>query len=152
MDAIRLDLDQGHPSKAVCRNFQGYWMGAKTMAQEQTTEAGPGKSGAPFMPKEFANFGQQAFDSMMGMQKGYLEALQDLNQRWVSGVNAEAALASEFFTKLAAAKSIPEAATACQDCANRQMEILADNSRQLMAASEKIVPGMLGNGFRGAGT
>jgi hypothetical protein len=59
---------------------------------------------------------------------------------------------AEFFTKLAGAKSIPDAATACQGYATGQMEILAENSRQLMAASNKIIPQLLGNGFNGKAT
>jgi len=113
------------------------------MAQEQQT---------PIMSQEFSEMGQKTIEAMMGVQKGFLDALQELNQQWVSGVNAETALASEFLTKLAAAKSIPDAAIACQGCANRQMEILAENSRQFMAAGEKIMPHLFGNGRKGAGT
>jgi hypothetical protein len=60
-------------------------------------------------------------------------------------------LASEYFAKLAAAKSIPDAAIVYQSSANRQMEILAENGRQLMTASEKMTK-LFGNGLGGAGT
>ena len=98
-------------------------------------------------PPQFADMGRQSIDAMMGMQRGLLDAFEELNRHWVSGVNAEAALASELFTKLAAAKSIPEAAVACQGCANRQVEILAENGRQLMATGEKMMPRLFGNGL-----
>jgi len=100
----------------------------------------------------FADAGRQSMDAMLDIQKDFLDAVQDLNQHWVSAFNAEAALASELFTKLAAAKSIPDAAVACQGCANRQVEILAENARQLMAAGQRMMPGMPGNGSSGAGT
>ena len=87
----------------------------------------------------------------MEMQKGFLDTLQEVNRQWVSGVNAEAALASDLFDKLAAAKSIPDAVIVYQGCASRQLEIFAENGRQLMTASEKMMP-RFGNGFNGAGT
>ena len=67
-------------------------------------------------------------------------------------MNAEAALASEFLATLAAAKSIPDAAIACQTCASHQMEMFAENGRQFMAAGERMIPKLLGNGYSGAGT
>jgi hypothetical protein len=108
------------------------------MAQEQATQA---------LPPEFAAMGQKSIEQMTGMQKGFLSALQELNRHWISGVNAEAALASELLDKLSAAKSLPDAAMAYQGCMNRQMEIIAENSRQMLAASEKLMPHLLGNGL-----
>ncbi|HLH95909.1 MAG TPA: phasin family protein [Xanthobacteraceae bacterium] len=110
------------------------------MAQEQGTA------------QEFSAMGQKTIETMMGMQRGFLGAMQELNHQWVSGFNAETALASEFFAKLAEAKSIPDAAIACQGCVNRQMEIFAENSRQMMAASEKYMPQLFGNGSGAAST
>ena len=112
------------------------------MAQEQTSTAS----------QQFADIGRHSMETMMGMQRGFLDAVQELSQQWASSVNAETALTSELFTKLAAAKSIPDAAIACQGCANRQMEILAESGRRLMAAGEKMVPRVFGNGFSGPGT
>ena len=110
------------------------------MTEEQTVSRG------------FAEMGQHSIDAMMGMQKGFLDVFEELNRQWVSSVNAEAALASEFFTKLAAVKSIPDAAIACQGCASRQMEILAENGRRFMSAGEKMVPRLFGNDLGGAGS
>jgi hypothetical protein len=42
-------------------------------------------------------------------------------------------------TKFATAKSIPDAASACQEYANRRAEIFADDARQLLAAADKVV-------------
>ena len=119
------------------------------MAQQRTmTKPTAGRLATPFFMKEFANMGQKNFDTMMGLQKEILDAVYDINQQWILGINAEATLASELFTKLVAARSIPDAVSACQDCGSRQLEILAEQSRGLMAASERIVP-RLGNGFKG---
>ena len=119
------------------------------MAQHRrTTKPTAGRLATPFFMKEFANMGQKTFDTMMGLQKEILDAAHDINQQWIVGINAEATLAYELFTKLAAARSIPDAVSAFQDCGSRQLEILAQRSRGLMAASERIVP-RLGNGFKG---
>lgn len=109
------------------------------MAQEQT------------ISQPFSDVGRQSIETMMDMQKGFLDAFQEINRQWISGINARAQLASELFDKLAAAKSVPDAAIACQGCAQRQMEILAESGRQLFAAGEKMVPRLFGNGFGGAG-
>lgn len=98
----------------------------------------------------------QQFDQMgeknIEMMIGALDVFRQINQGWISSLHAEMALASEYFAKLAAAKSIPDAAIVYQSCANRQMEILAENGRQLMTASEKMMPKLFGNGLGGAGT
>jgi hypothetical protein len=102
--------------------------------------------------KQFADLGQEAFDRMMALQKGFQETAQEMNRQWAASMNAEAALASEFLARLTAAKSISDAASACQECGSRQMEILADQNRKLMQASERIVPQLFGDGFKGTGT
>jgi hypothetical protein len=118
------------------------------MRQEQTST----ESAAPFLMKQFADLGQETFYRMMTLQKGLLKTVQELNQQWAASMSAEAELASQFFAKLTAAKSMPDAASACQECGSRQMEILADQNRKLMAASERIMPQMFGNGLKGGGT
>jgi Phasin protein len=101
---------------------------------------------------EFVGMGRKSFDTLVTLQEELLGALQDFNRQWSAGMNAEAKLASELFAKLAGAKSVPEATSACLDCGTRQMEILAENSRGFLAASEKILPQLFGNGFKGGGT
>ena len=103
----------------------------------------------PFATSDFSIIGRKTFDRMVALQQNFLGALQDINQQWVATINAEIALASETLTKLAAAKSIPDTVAACQNCGTRQMEIVAENSRGLQAANEKIMSRLSGNGVRG---
>jgi hypothetical protein len=109
-------------------------------------------AGATSGTNEFVDMGRKSFDTLVNLQKQVLGAFQDFNQQWIAGMNAEAKLAPELFAKLPGAKSVPEATSACQDCGTRQMEILAENSRGFLAASEKILPQLFGNGFKGGGT
>jgi len=106
----------------------------------------------PFPASEFSVVGRKTFDSMVGLQQNFLGALQDINQQWAATINAEIALVSETLTKLAAAKSIPDTVATCQSCGTRQMEIVAENSRGLQAAGEKIMSHLSGDGLRGGGT
>ena len=86
---------------------------------------------------------------MMDIQKGVLESVAEMNQHWVSRAKSEAELASEFLAKLTAARSIPDTATACQECASRQMEIFAEDGRWFLAATQKMLPHILQNGPAG---
>jgi hypothetical protein len=86
---------------------------------------------------------------------GYRPIARSQNQRRLSSSLmrcAHEALASELFAKLTAAKSIPDAASACQQWGSRQMEILAEQNRRVMATSERIAPQLFGNGFKGGST
>jgi hypothetical protein len=114
------------------------------MQQEWTATA--------FPMKQFADLGRETFARLMALQKGFLETVQEMNQQWAASMNAEGALASELFAKLTAAKSIPDAASACQQWGSRQMEILAEQNRRVMATSERIAPQLFGNGFKGGST
>jgi hypothetical protein len=103
----------------------------------------------PLSAIDFSAIGRNTLDRMVGLQKGLLGALHDMNEQWAATINAEIALASETLTKLAAAKSIPDTVAACQNCGTRQMEIVAENSRGLQAANERIMSHLSGNGVRG---
>ena len=113
---------------------------------------GTGRAGDAFQMAQFGNLAQEGFDRMIALQKKFLDAAQDMNLHLVAGMNAEAALVSELFAKLTAAKSIPDAASACQECGSRQMEILAEQNRKLMAAAEKLIPRPDGNGCQRGGS
>jgi len=103
-------------------------------------------------PYGFAEIGRKTFEMMADMQKGILESLLLLNRQCLAHAEVDAKLTSEFMTKLATAKSIPDATSACQEYANRRMKIFEDDTRQLLAAADKAVPKFLDNGFRAAGT
>jgi hypothetical protein len=62
-----------------------------------------------------------------------------MNRAWLARVQSGVTLASELAGKLATARTIPNAAAACQECMNRQMEMFVENSRQMFADSEKLM-------------
>lgn len=73
------------------------------------------------------------------MQKELFETFEGINRQWVSRIESEAKLASDFVSKLTAARSIPDAASAYQECATRQFEMFTEDSRRLLADSQKLV-------------
>jgi hypothetical protein len=84
------------------------------------------------------------------MQTELFEKLQEINRNWIDRMQSEAALASEFTTKLTAARSIPETATACQDWARRRMEMSAEDAKRLAADGQEVLKTgtqMLTNGW-----
>ena len=94
---------------------------------------------ASLMPAELSAIAQKNVEMMVDMQKELFDAFEAMNRDWLSWMRSESSLASEFVGKLAAAGSVPDAATACQECMTRQMEMLAEGGRQLFANSQKLV-------------
>jgi hypothetical protein len=59
--------------------------------------------------------GKKRIDEFVKMQAELLDKLQETNRQWLDRAQSEANLASEFASKLAAARSIPDAMTAFQE-------------------------------------
>jgi len=98
------------------------------------------KSSAPgFVPAAFGETGRKQFEAALEVQKELLGTLEEMNRAWLARAQSGVTLASELVGKLAMARTIPDAAAACQECMNRQMEMFAENSRQMFADSEKLM-------------
>jgi Phasin protein len=99
----------------------------------------PGKSvnwpGPTFTPGAFGEMGKKQAE----MQKEFLDTLEEINRAWLARAQSGVTLASELVGKLAAARSIPEATSAYQECMTRQMELLAEDGRRIVADSERLM-------------
>src|SRR6516164_2968477 len=94
------------------------------------------KSSAPgFVPAAFGETGRKQFEAALEVQKELLGTLEEMNRAWLARAQSGVALASELVGKLATARTMPDAAAAWQECMNRQMEMFAENSRQMLADS-----------------
>ena len=103
-------------------------------------------------PAAFAETGKQRAEDMISFQTELFQYLQEANQKWFARMQSEAAMASEFATKLAAARSIPETATIYQEWANRRIELLSQDGTCLFTDTKKMMEAgarMLGNGWAG---
>jgi hypothetical protein len=107
------------------------------MAQKEShTE----KSSSPLlMPTEFAEMGKKRADEFVKTQTEFLEKLQEMNRQWFDRAQSEASLASEFTSKLTAARSIPEAMAAYQEWASRRFEMMAEDGKHLFADAQKFM-------------
>jgi uncharacterized protein with PIN domain len=107
------------------------------------------------IPVEFAEIGQKRVEAMMNLQQELFGRFAEFTQAWFARAKSEADLASEFVTKLTAARSVPETATACQECMDKRMEMLAEDSRRLFNDSQKFLhmgTRLLMNGSAGNGS
>ena len=110
------------------------------MAQtEERTEESRESLIPSLIPAEFAEIGKKRVDALMEIQKELLDRLEEFNQAWFTRAKSETSLASEFVTKLTSARSVPETASACQECMGKQIEMLADDGRRLFAESQKFL-------------
>ena len=92
-----------------------------------------------YMPGVLGELGKTQFEAAFEIQKDFIGVIEESNLAWLARVQSEVALATELATKLAAARSIPDAAGACQECLSRQIEILAENGRQALTDGEKLM-------------
>jgi len=90
------------------------------------------------MPAEFAPIVKERIEDFVNAQTELLEKLQESNRQWFDRMQSEANLTSEFASKLTAARSIPDAMTACQEWANRRFEMMAEDREHLLSDCQKF--------------
>lgn len=95
------------------------------------TNKGTVKSNA--MPPPFGEMGQKNLAACVGMQRDFLKALEEFNHDWSERAAAEVQLVSELASKLSAARTPLDAASAYQEWMTKRMEMLADDGRRLLS-------------------
>lgn len=107
------------------------------MAQPQTERTA--KSAAPtLILPELAAIGKKRIEECVNAQTDLFDKLGETSLEWFDRVQSEADLASEFASKLTAARSSPEAMTACQEWSNRHITMMADDGKHLLADAQKL--------------
>jgi len=89
-------------------------------------------------PQEFAAFGQKRIEDFVAGQSALLNDLQETNREWLDRIQVEANENTECLSKLTAARSIPDAMTACQEWANRWFEMMSEDRKHLLADYQKL--------------
>jgi len=118
-------------------------------AKEQTS----GSSATPMMPAELFEFGQKRAEALIEFQKQLFATLEQTNKVWLERMQLEADLMSKFTSKLSTAKSIPEAASVCQEWMGQRMDLMKDDAQKIMDESQKLAKTssrILGNGGLGS--
>ena len=78
-------------------------------------------------------------EEILHAQNEFLETLQQANRQWLDRLQTETAFVSEFSSKLGAARSLPEAMSACQDYTRRWFEMMAEDGEHLLADSKALM-------------
>jgi len=107
------------------------------------------------VPAEFGELGKKQIEAFSNAQMEFLSNLQEINKHWMDRMQSEANIASEFVSKLTAARSIPDAMTACQEWTSRRLELMVEDGQHVFADTQKLMKSgtqFLGNGWRGITT
>ena len=121
------------------------------MPQQESYIDRAGKLPPYLLFPEFATMGKQCMGELVDVQRELFETLQETNWRWLERVQSEAALASKLATKLTATRSVSEAMTTCEEWTSRQIEMIAEDSKLLVADTQKLIATgarLLWNGWR----
>jgi hypothetical protein len=88
---------------------------------------------------QFATMGKKNIEELLNVQAKLFENLQETNRHWLERVQSEAALASKFATKLTTTRSMSDAMTTCQEWSTRQIEMMTEDSKLLVADIQKFM-------------
>ena len=110
------------------------------MAQKEA-QAGKAENSSPLNPgsPELTAMAMKGFEGFAEAQSEFMENIREANQKLLDRMQSEAALASEFASKLAASRSLSDTTTVCQEWSKRRMELFAEDGKRLMADSQKFV-------------
>ena len=89
-------------------------------------------------PEQFAAIGKKQLEGFASAQSELLEKFEQSRRQWMERVQSEASMASEFASKLTAARSIPDAMTIYQDWAHRRLEMMEDDRKHVLAECQKL--------------
>src|SRR5262245_11674380 len=109
------------------------------MPQRESYTDRADKSPPNLAPPELAAMGKKSIEELLNVQTKLFENLQETNRHWLECVQSEAALASKFATRLTATRSIPDAMTTCQEWTIRQIEMMAEDSKLLVADTQRFM-------------
>jgi hypothetical protein len=88
---------------------------------------------------EMAEMGKMRVENFVDAQRELLNQLQETNRQWFDRMQSEARVASDFANKVMGARSIPDAMTAYQEWANRQLEMTAEDAKRLFTDGQKFL-------------
>lgn len=108
------------------------------MAQKESREREKSSLFNP-IPEDFAATAKQRMEQFASAQSELFDQCRDTSRHWLDRIQVEANVASEFAAKLTAARSIPEAMSACQEWGSRRLEMIADDTRHLLDDTQKFV-------------
>jgi hypothetical protein len=103
---------------------------------------------------EMAEMGKKRMESFVDAQRELFNQLQESNRKWLDRMQSEAKVASDFANKVMGARSIPDAMSAYQEWANRQLEMTAEDAKRFFADGQRFIEAstrLLSSNGRGGG-
>lgn len=109
------------------------------MAQAETSgEQAKNPFNFNLAPEELTALSRKRMEDFVNAQTELLNELQEANREWLDRIQTEAKENAECASKLAAARSIPDAVTACQDWANHWLEMMSEDRKHLLSDYQKF--------------
>jgi Phasin protein len=109
------------------------------MSDQDTRADKPIPTAIPLFHPELLDMARTRIEGLIEIQKEMMRTFESINHDMLNRMKAEAELASEFIAKLSGVRSVPDATTAYKEWASREMELLADDGRHIMANGEKLM-------------
>jgi hypothetical protein len=88
---------------------------------------------------DFAATTKKQIKAFTNAQSEALDNLQEISHQWLDRIQAETSLASELASKLATARSMPDAMAAYQEWGSRRFEMMAEDTKHLWDDTQKFV-------------
>lgn len=88
---------------------------------------------------EAARLNQGALEFMFGAQKMMFEEFVFLGDEMLERTRTEMHLFTEFFTKMAGARSVKDIRTMCQECGQHQLDFFRRDSERLFRHGEHVI-------------
>lgn len=88
-------------------------------------------------PAALAATSRKQFEDLVSLQVELFDKFKDSNNQWFERMQTEASLASNFASRLSAARSLPDAMAACQDWYAQHFEMMAEDGKHMFADAQK---------------
>src|SRR5271166_3930647 len=81
---------------------------------------------------EFADMWKKGIEGFFYVQEDFIHGLNETNRHWLDRIQLEAKLVSEFGSKMAASRSLPEVLTVGQEWASQHFKMMAEDRKHLL--------------------
>jgi hypothetical protein len=90
-------------------------------------------------PHQLTEIGKKYVDAVMNVQIGLCDELRQANEEWIASAQSRLALVSDLYAKLMAARSLPDAAAACQEWTRQRADLLVEDGCHALIHSQKLL-------------
>jgi hypothetical protein len=104
-----------------------------TMAQEKAQAERSVESAPVLMASaEFGEMWKKGFEGFLHAHEDFMHGLNETSRHWLDRIQLEAKVASEFGSKMAGSRSLPEALTVGQEWASQHFKMMTEDRKHLL--------------------